>query len=112
MSDPDAPDDDLDDFSSVDPVDTLRMMIASAIHLGAPVYNAGDIRGCYEIYAATARLLTRVLEGVEDSIAVLVSALQEASLEVDVDEQAWIMRRAFDQLLGEESEGESDEPNE
>ena len=38
-----------DEFDALDSQDVIRTMIASAISLGAPVYNTGDHRGCFEI---------------------------------------------------------------
>ena len=34
-----------------DPLDVVRTYLALAIQIGAPVYNHGDYRGCYEVYA-------------------------------------------------------------
>src|SRR5262245_13787038 len=104
---PEAPmSDDFDEFDAVDPTDTIRTMLAAAIQVGAPVYNSGDARGCYDIYAAVARMLLRVVQGGEDETNALRDALHEAALEPDVNEQAWVMRRAFDRILGEEEEEE------
>jgi serine protease Do len=100
--------DDFDEFDAVDPTDTIRTMLAAAIQVGAPVYNSGDARGCFDIYAAVARMLLRVVQGGEDETTALRDALQEAALEPDVNEQAWIMRRAFDRILGEEEEEEEE----
>lgn len=102
-----ADDDEFDEFDAVDPQEVIRTMISTAIQLGAPVYNSGDLRGCYEIYAATAKMLNRIVDGADDEREVLRDALEEAALESDVNEQAWTMRRAFDAILGEETdEGE------
>ena len=97
-----------DAFDAVDPQEVIRTMLSAAIQLGAPVYNSGDLRGCYEIYAATAKMLNRIVDGADDEREVLRDALEEAALESDVNEQAWTMRRAFDAILGEETdEGEA-----
>jgi len=98
--------DEFNEFDAVDPEDTIRTMLTAAIQVGAPVYNSGDQRGCYDIYAAVARMLLRVVHGPEDETDTLRGALQEAALEPDVEEQAWIMRRAFDHILGEEEDEE------
>jgi hypothetical protein len=98
------------EFDSVDPAEVIRTMLEAAIAVGAPVYNAGDPRGCYDIYAATARMLVRVVNDSGDENDVMKQALQEAALEPDADEQSWIMRRAFDAILGEETdEGTEDD---
>jgi hypothetical protein len=82
------------------PLQAIRSYLALAIQIGAPAYNHGDLRGCYEVYACTARLLLRAIEGAEDDKQVLRSALERCSTVVDVNEQAWIMRHAFDAILG------------
>jgi hypothetical protein len=45
----------------------IRAWVAHAISLGAPADNHGDQRGCYEVYAATARLLLRSVRGADDA---------------------------------------------
>ena len=82
----------------------LCMFLTTAIHLGEPVYASGDIRGCYDIYAATTRLVLRVIEGCEIELGLLRETLAEVMLQPDVDVQAWLLRRAFDRILGEHHE--------
>ena len=101
-----------DEFDALDSQDVIRTMIASAISLGAPVYNTGDHRGCFEIYAATAKMLFRIVDGADEERELLRAALEEAALEPDVNEQSWVMRRAFDTILGEETVGEEPEGEE
>lgn len=100
---------DFNEFDSLDSQDVIRTMLASAISLGAPVYNTGDLRGCYDIYVATAKMLYRIVDGADEEREILKEALEEAALEPDVNEQSWIMRRAFDVILGEETVGEETE---
>jgi len=102
-------DDEFDEFESLDPQEVVRTMLTAAIQLGAPVYNAGDLRGCYEIYAATARMLNRVVDGADDEREILRGALELAAVESDVNEQAWVMRRAFDVILGEQTDTDDGE---
>jgi hypothetical protein len=85
------------------PLEVVRAFLAQAIGIGAPAYNAGDHRGCYEVYACTARLMLHAVEGADDSKKALRRALEQASTVADVNEQAWIMRRAFDSILGKDS---------
>jgi hypothetical protein len=84
-----------------DPLEVIRTYLAMAIQIGAPTYNGGDHRGCYEVYACTARMLLQAVQGAEDARKMLREALQECSTVVDVSRQAWIMRHAFDAVLGE-----------
>ena len=85
------------------PLEVIRHFLAQAIGIGAPAYNAGDHRGCYEVYACTARLMLHAVDGAEDSKKAIRRALEQASIVPDVNEQAWIMRRAFDSILGKDS---------
>ncbi len=85
------------------PLATIRSFIGQAIQIGAPSYNAGDHRGCYEVYACTARFLVHSIEGGDEYKQVLRQALQRAALIADVTEQAWVMRHAFDSLLGKDN---------
>ena len=93
--------DDFNEFDNLDTDDTLRTMLTIAVQLGGSVYNTGDHRGCYEIYAATGRMLLQLMEVPDDYKPILSEALQEASLNLDVSAQAWTMRRAFDSILAE-----------
>ena len=87
----------------VDPLMVIRSYLSLAIQIGAPAYNHGDHRGCYEVYACTARMLLQAVEGADEAKELLKKALQRAVTVADVNEQAWIMRHAFDAILGEES---------
>jgi hypothetical protein len=86
----------------VDPLLVIRSYLSLAIQIGAPAYNHGDHRGCYEVYACTARMLLQAVEGADEAKQVLKEALQQAVTVADVNQQAWIMRHAFDAILGEE----------
>ena len=82
------------------PVGAVGPILNSAILIGAPAFDLGDCRGCYEIYACTARLLLHG-ENIDGEIKTrLAEALREACVVPDVARQAWILRRAFDSILG------------
>ena len=85
----------------VDPLAVIRSYLAVAIQIGTAAYNHGDHRGCYEVYACTARLLLQAVEGAPQVKQKLRKALQECSTEVDVTRQAWVLRHTFDTVLGE-----------
>ena len=78
----------------------IRILISMAVQIGAPAYNLGDHRGCYEVYATTARLILQVARDAERERDVIRVALQSAAVVADVTEQAWVLRRAFDTILG------------
>jgi hypothetical protein len=77
-----------------------RRYLAAAIEIGAPAYNAGDPRGCYEVYACTARLVLNTVAGAEGAKKILRKAVQRCEGVSDVSRQAWILRDAFDAVLG------------
>ncbi|VTR98187.1 HtrA protease/chaperone protein OS=Myxococcus stipitatus (strain DSM 14675 / JCM 12634 / Mx s8) GN=MYSTI_02778 PE=4 SV=1 [Gemmata massiliana] len=79
-------------------------LISMAISIGAPAFNAGDHRGCYEVYACTARLLVNSPAAPNNVKTTLRTALTDASTVLNVTRQAWIMREALDGLLGAEAE--------
>ena len=78
----------------------VRILISMAVQIGAPAYNLGDHRGCYEVYATTARLILQVARDAERERGLLRAALQNAAVVADATEQAWVLRRAFDAILG------------
>src|SRR3954452_14872111 len=88
-----------------DPLQFIRSYLALALQIGAPAYNLGDHRGTYEVYACTARLILSGVKGADEVRETLREALQQCSVEVDVNEQTWILRRAFDAILGEAAPG-------
>jgi hypothetical protein len=90
----------------VDAGEQVRSYLSGAIAIGAPAYDAGDHRGCYEVYVCTARLILHTVEGSEKAKQVLREALVECAPQIDVSEQAWILRRAFDRVLAGEESGE------
>lgn len=91
--------DEKDDDADSGPLRTIRSYLSLAIQIGAPAYNHGDLRGCYEVYACTARLLLKAVKGADDDKQVLRDALERCATLGDVNEQAWIMRRSFDAIL-------------
>jgi hypothetical protein len=78
----------------------VRDYLISAINIGAPAYDAGDHQGCYDVYACTARMILETVDDAPEAKKVLRAALQECRRENNTSEQAWILRRAFDRLLG------------
>ncbi|HVL11122.1 MAG TPA: hypothetical protein VM529_01065 [Gemmata sp.] len=77
----------------------VQLYLSLAIRLGAPAYNAGDHRGCYETYACAGRFLVNAGGTPEPVKTVLRAALEQASTEQNVTKQAWVLREAFDSLL-------------
>lgn len=75
-------------------------MLGNAIEAGAPVYNAGNAQGCYQVYDAAASDLERKLPPTcKGPVKALADAQKRAAAMNDPDKQAWAMRDAFDGLL-------------
>ena len=90
----------------------VQQLVARAISIGAPAFDLGDTRGCYEVYACTARLLVNSLSVANDVKDRLRTALAEAAVIPEVDRQAWILRHAFDAVLGGSATADEDEDEE
>ncbi|MCA9298911.1 MAG: hypothetical protein KDA28_07585 [Phycisphaerales bacterium] len=90
----------LDQTCSV--LDGVDLVIAEAIYIGAPVYNAGSALGCYRIYEGAAyKLLYLLGDECADVTAVLRFGLILSAQEADDDSAAWRMRETFDTILGD-----------
>jgi hypothetical protein len=82
-------------------VDGVAQRIASAIAVGAPAYNRGDVAGCLRLYRQTAEAIVSDLASdatASGAVGRLRAALERSTGET-VDQGAWTMRRAFDELL-------------
>jgi hypothetical protein len=83
--------------ATVDP--TTVAALRRAITEGAPRYNAGDIRGCYELYRGVADGIARSSPDAVAVVARLNAACTRAAMRRDPTEAAWDIRYAFDDLL-------------
>ncbi len=82
-------------------VGMIDEVLAQAIAIGAPIFNAGSPLGCYRIYEGAAyKLLYLLGDDCPDASAVLRAGLARAEEESGHVQQAWMMRRIFDTLLG------------
>ena len=72
--------------------------ISAAIETGAPTYNKGDHKGCFETYKAAGEKIVEQcsLSGVRQEMR---SALELAEKQPTYTKQAWTMRHAFDAIL-------------
>lgn len=84
------------------PPQQVRVLLTVALALGGPALNAGDHRGCYEVFACAARLLANTLATPEPTKEALRRALTDAAVIPNVARQARIMHEAFEALLGRE----------
>jgi hypothetical protein len=100
---------DIPDVTTLGSMDEMRRVISAAISVGAPRYNAGDIRGCCRIYWATMHTLVvapafRGFPAYERAIGYMRDAIAREAPMVTmdiagIDEYAWLLRRAFDAVL-------------
>ena len=80
----------------------LDTVILEAIDIGAPTYNAGNFMGCYRIYeGASYKILYQYGYVCVRVSEILNTALEKSYENYSPSEKAWIMRRAFDEILGE-----------
>jgi len=74
--------------------------VRAAIQKGAPLYNAGDVRGCAALYRATAEELVSLdLGEMPAALKTRVQAALERAEGREPSRSAWELRYAFDDLL-------------
>lgn len=79
--------------------------LATAIGIGAPLYNAGDAAGCRHTYEQTAAAVAAhvIPEGRCPTVrALLAAGVARAKGAANDSEAAWNLRHAFDAVLSEE----------
>ena len=91
------------DFSkNCDKIDAVYILIGQAIEVGAPTYNEGNHIGCYMIYEGTAyKILNKYGSRCSEVSNILEGALEKSQGNYSATDKAWIMRMAFDKILGE-----------
>lgn len=100
---------DLPEVGAVSSLAEIHAVIAGAINIGAPRYNAGDIVGCCTVYWATVMTLVGapVLRGIPGHARAIAPLREIAEQEPPplpvigqgVDEFAWQLRHALDAVL-------------
>lgn len=82
-------------------IDAIYTVIAEAIEVGAPTYNSGNPMGCYRIYEGAAyKILYKYGSKCSEVTNILEAALEKSSGDYSPSDKAWIMRMAFDSILG------------
>jgi|GEM_PF-2251164 len=80
----------------------IEKIIAEAISLGAPIYNEGLHMACYRIYEwAGYKILYEYGKDCKEVEKVLKTAIDKSHGDYSDTEKAWLMRVAFDTILGE-----------
>ena len=82
-------------------IDAVKNIIDEAIAVGAPTYNEGNYIGCYRIYeGAGYKILYKYGSKCKQVKGILEDAIEKSYGNYSPGEKAWIMRVAFDQILG------------
>ena len=80
----------------------VTQIIANAIDLGVPVYNAGLHNECYHVYEwAAYKILYVYGSHCSEVKKILSEAVEKSHGDYSDIDKAWIMRVAFDKILGE-----------
>jgi hypothetical protein len=76
-------------------------IIEEAIFVGAPTYNQGNPLGCYRIYEGAAYKIIYIYGNKCGEIKKLLkAALKKCDEYYAASDKAWVMRKAFDEILG------------
>ncbi|OQP41815.1 hypothetical protein A4D02_14140 [Niastella koreensis] len=79
----------------------IEKIINDAISLGAPIYNEGLHIACYRIYEwAGYKILYEYGKTCKEVEKILKSAIEKSHGDYSDIEKAWLMRAAFDKILG------------
>lgn len=80
----------------------VEKIIREAISLGAPIYNEGMHMACYRIYEwAAYKILYVYGKDCPEVEKTLKAAVERSHGDMSDTEKAWLMRMAFDKVLGE-----------
>jgi hypothetical protein len=90
--------------------DEIVKIIEEAISLGAPIYNEGMHMACYRIYEwAGYKVLYEYGKLCPEIEKTMKTAIDKSHGDFSDTEKAWIMRMAFDKILGKPTETGSPE---
>lgn len=79
----------------------VEKIISDAISIGAPVYNSGFHLQCYRVYEwAGYKILYEYGSTCKEVEKILKTAIEKSHGDYSDLEKAWIMRAAFDKILG------------
>jgi hypothetical protein len=82
-------------------IQEIYQVIEDAIFVGAPTYNAGNQLGCYRIYEGAAyKIIYYYGSQCKDIKKLLKTALKKCDDYFSASDKAWVMRKAFDEILG------------
>ncbi len=86
---------------AIDDIATTDRVIKEAIVVGAPIYNQDQALACYKIYeGATYKALYLLADRCAAASDVLADAVTRSAREETPARKAWLLRYAFDTVLG------------
>ncbi len=77
----------------------IARAIDSAIGIGAPLYNQGNVEACFRVYEGAALAAQRQVTGCAGAKEALMAGVSEANRRPSFVDKAWAMRDAFDGLI-------------
>lgn len=85
---------------------SLAQLLTGTINTGAPIYNEGKTKECFELYLETATFAVEQ-ETLQNTAVgqLLQQAIDEATGLEDPAEGAWVLRHAFDEILDKDKPG-------
>jgi hypothetical protein len=82
-------------------IEMIGKIIDDAISIGAPVYNSGYHLYCYRVYEwAGYKILYEFAGSCPEAAAIIKTAIDKSHGDYSETEKAWIMRAAFDKIMG------------
>jgi hypothetical protein len=84
---------------TLDEVKVTVATIESAISAGAPLFNNGDAKACYDLYEKASLKVVGELKGCPRVSETLKVGLSNAGKTQDARDKAWAVRHAFDRIL-------------
>ncbi len=87
------------DGCSNDNLKYIGNAIVSAIDVGAPLYNQGNIEACYRVYEGAILDVTRNAPACIGPNQALTTGLKEAAKRATYTDKAWALRDAFDGMM-------------
>lgn len=84
---------------TVDDVKVAVTEIEGAIKAGAPLFNKGDAKGCYDLYEKVSLKVVGAMKSCPGVSQALKGGLSNAGKSQDARDKAWAVRHAFDRVL-------------
>jgi hypothetical protein len=91
--------------TSSEKAESLADLLKRTIREGAPLFNNGDAKGCYELYLEVAQYACEQEKLAQSTVGQLLEQATEEAMPLgeqgDYGEAAWVLRNCFDHILAE-----------